>query len=147
MTTTHDEQFLSVFLDEQAFGIPILQIQDILRTQQLTHIPLAAESIEGVMNLRGRIVTAINFRKRLHGDSDHRANSMSVVIEHDNELFSLIVDEVGEVLSIPADQIEITPSTLNPFWHEVATGVFQLNGKIIVLLNPTKLFQLNGGKS
>jgi purine-binding chemotaxis protein CheW len=147
MTTHSAEQFLSVFLGDQAFGIPILQIQDILRTQQLTHIPLAAEAIEGIMNLRGRIVTAINFRKRIHADGVNQTNTMSVVIEHNGELFSLIVDEVGEVLSIATHKVEIIPSALNPYWQEVATGVFQLNEKIIILLNPNALFQLTGGRS
>lgn len=145
ITSNREQQFLSVYMGDQAFGIPILQVQDILHTQQLTHIPLAADFVEGIMNLRGRIVTAINFRKRLCNHEAGNANTMSVVLEHDDELFSLIVDEVGEVLTLPTDKIEGTPLALNPAWREVATGVFQLKDRIMILLNPNALLQLNGG--
>jgi purine-binding chemotaxis protein CheW len=70
---------------------------------------------------------------------------MSVVIEHNGELFSLIVDRVGDVLSLDNSKIEKTPLTLNPTWCEVSTGVYQVDDKIMVLLNTNALFQTNGG--
>lgn len=146
LVNTDEQQFLSFYMGDQVFGIPIFQVQDILHTQQLTHVPLAADFIEGIMNLRGRIVTAINFRKRLHHPASDGATSMSIVLEHNDELFSLIVDEVGEVLNLSNDKIETPPNTLNPAWREVSSGVFQLNGKIMILLNPHALLQINGGQ-
>lgn len=143
---TDEQQFLSFYMGDHVFGIPIFQVQDILHTQQLTHVPLAADFIEGIMNLRGRIVTAINFRKRLHYSEVGGSNTMSIVLEHKDELFSLIVDDVGEVLNLSTDKIEVPPYTLNPAWREVATGVFQLQDKIMILLNPHALLQINGGQ-
>jgi purine-binding chemotaxis protein CheW len=146
---TECRQVLVAFLGDQMFGIPIMQIQDVLRARSITTVPLAHSCIEGVMNLRGRIVTAVNLRKRISAISTAVANDggeddygMSIVIEHEGELFSLIVDKVGDVLSLDPEMIEEPPVTLNPLWKEICLGAYQLKQEIMLILNTGIIFKM-----
>lgn len=130
------KDFLTMTLENQKFGIPVLQVQDVLNEQKVTRIPLAPPEISGSLNLRGRIVTAINLRRRLALPVlPPGKKSMSVVVEYHGELYSLIVDSVGEVLSLPDTQFEKTPSTLDRTWREVATGIYRLKDELLVILD------------
>ena len=101
------KEFLTVIIAGQRFGIPILQVQDVLGEQAITNIPLAPPEVAGSLNLRGRIVTAIDVRKRLDIKQDDENNepqkTMGVVVEHENELYNLIIDRVGDVLNLTND--------------------------------------------
>jgi purine-binding chemotaxis protein CheW len=119
----------------QLFGIPVLNVQDVLGVQRLTRIPLAPPEVAGALNLRGRIVTAIDLRKRLDMDADPSTQSgMSIVVEHSGELYSLLIDTVGEVLNLPADRYEANPPTLDPRWRDVSGGIYRLDGQLLVIL-------------
>ena len=136
-------QYLTIFLGKKVFGIPILQVQDVLASQKLTRIPLAPKAIAGVLNLRGRIVTAINLRVRLEEEVfSGPALEMSVVVEHGGALFSLIVDNVGEVLTLSDESMEDLPVTLDKFWRDIANGVYQLDGRIMIILDIDKVLDL-----
>lgn len=144
----HSKDYLTVVIAGQRFGIPVLQVQDVLREQSVTKIPLAPPEVAGSLNLRGRIVTAIDVRKRLGlPENDNKKNDMSVVVEQQNELFSLIIDSVGDVLSVECDQIEKTPSTIDPVWREISTGVFQLKGELLVIMDVSKLLDYSTDKN
>ena len=129
--------FLTIQIGEQMFGIPVLQVQDVLGQQKVTKIPLAPPEVAGSLNLRGRVVTAINVRKRLGLPDNDNENTkeMSVVVEHENELFSLIIDKVGDVLSLSDDTYEKNPSTLDPLWREVSSGIYRLNDKLLIVMD------------
>jgi len=134
------EQYVTIFIRNQMFGIPVLQVHDILANQKITRIPLAPQEVAGSLNLRGRIVTAIDVRRRLRlPPRDDGKNSMSVVVEVDGEPYSLIVDSVGEVLSLSAAKLEKNPSTLDPLWREVSAGIFRLDNRLMVVLDTTRL--------
>src|SRR3546814_8670073 len=103
-------EYVSVTVASQRLGIPVLLVQDVLRAQPLTRIPLAPPEIAGSLNLRGRIVTAVDVRTRLGlPPRDKDAPFMNVVVEHDGELYSLIVDSVGDVLGLTSDTYESNP--------------------------------------
>ena len=139
--------YLSVTIAGQIFGIPVLQVQDVLREQTVTRIPLAPREVAGSLNLRGRIVTAINVRRRLNlPDIETGANTMSVVIEHEGELFSLIIDTVGDVLSLDKSLFENSPNTLDSTWRDVSNGIYQLEDSLLVVMDVSKLLE-NVGKS
>src|SRR5271156_6567247 len=107
-------QYVSIVIDGQLFGIPVLIVHDVLGPQRITRIPLAPPEVAGSLNLRGRIVTAIDVRLRLRlpqKKADIGAG-MSVVVDMKGELYSLRVDQVGEVLSLPAAKFERNPPTL-----------------------------------
>jgi len=127
--------FVTATVGGQLFGIPVLTVQDVLGPQRLTRIPLAPPEVAGALNLRGRIVTAIDLRRRLDLPGDPEAGAgMSIVVEHLGELYSLIIDSVGEVLSLPAERYELNPPTLDPKWREVSGGIFRLDDQLLVVL-------------
>jgi len=134
------KEFLTIYINDQVFGIPVLQIQDVLGEQKVTKIPLAHEEISGALNLRGRIVTAINVRKRLSLPAlSTNQKQMSVVVELDNELFSLVIDKVGDVLSLKNKDFEQNPATLDQTWKNISSGIFRLDGTLLVILDIPKL--------
>jgi purine-binding chemotaxis protein CheW len=131
------KEFLTMIVDGQTFGIPVLKVQDVLGEQKVTRVPLAPPEVAGSLNLRGRIVTAINLRRRL-GLVDlpkGQKKTMSVVVEHHGDLYSLIVDNVGEVLSLNDEDFEKTPPTLDRVWREVSMGIYRLKDQLLVILD------------
>ncbi|MAE52193.1 MAG: chemotaxis protein CheW [Micavibrio sp.] len=137
-----NKDFLTMTIADQLFGIPVLQVQDVLREQRVTKVPLAPPEVSGSLNLRGRVVTAINMRKRLglpERTKENGGKDMSVVVEHDNELFSLTIDKVGDVLSLPRDNFESNPATLDPLWMSVSSGIYRLENRLMVVLDVPKL--------
>ncbi|MFN7709734.1 MAG: chemotaxis protein CheW [Holosporales bacterium] len=134
------QDFVTVSIEGQLFGIPVLMVQDILSPQKITPVPLAPAAVEGSLNLRGRIVTAINVRTKLGiSPSKEFHTPMNVVVESGGELYSLMVDSVGEVLSLPDDQFEANPATLDELWRAVSQGIYRLEGQLLVILNVASL--------
>jgi purine-binding chemotaxis protein CheW len=136
-------EFVSVTSAGQLFGIPVLQVQDVLGPQRITRIPLAPPEIAGSLNLRGRIVTAVDLRTRLRlPPLAEGRQGMSVVVEHGSELYSLIVDTVGEVLSLSDADLERNPATLDPVWRDVAAGIYRLDKSLLVVLDVARVLDL-----
>ncbi len=135
------QEYLTVIIAGQIFGIPVLQVQDVLGEQRMTKIPLAPNAVAGSLNLRGRIVTAIDVRTCLGLGPKQKDDShpMSVVVENKDELYSLMIDRVGDVLSLPAKDFESTPATLDPAWRAVSLGIYRLKGQLLVVLDIPKL--------
>lgn len=138
--TADRKEFLTVKIDGQMFGIPILQVQDVLGEIRVTRIPLAPPQVSGSLNLRGRIVTAIDVRKCLGlPPLENVEKRMSVVVSYDDELYSLIIDDVGDVLTLQDRDFEQNPATLDLVWKSVSLGVYRLDGQILVILDVPKL--------
>lgn len=132
--------FVTMTIADQLFGIPVLQVRDVLGPQRITRVPLAPAEVAGSLNLRGRIVTAIDVRRRLALPArPAEMREMSVVVDHGGELYSLIVDSVGEVLSLSGAAFEPNPATLDPQWRDVATGIYRLDGALLVVLDVSRL--------
>lgn len=132
--------YVTLHLDGQLCGIPLDGVRDVLARQAITRIPLAAPEIAGNLNLRGRIVTAIDLRRRLRlPPTDEAGASMSVVTERGAELYALLVDQVCEVMSLPARLLEQVPPTLSGGWAECSTGVYRLTGRLMVVLDMDRL--------
>lgn len=120
----------------QLFGLPIECVQDVFTLGKITPVPLAGREIAGVLNLRGRIVTVIDLASRLALDAATDAGANMVIgIERGSESFGVLVDRVGEVLSLSDDDREPTPINLDRTLNAVATGVFRLDDKILVTLD------------
>lgn len=133
-------ELVTVTIAGQLLGIPVLAVHDVLGPQKMTRIPLASNSVAGALNLRGRIVTAIDVRRRLglppRADDDP---GMSVVVEHGGEPYSLIIDTVGDVLSVPSSAYEKNPATLDHRWRDVSGGIYRLEGELLVVLKVERL--------
>jgi purine-binding chemotaxis protein CheW len=135
-----ERQYVSITIADQLFGIPVLIVHDVLGPQRITRIPLAPPEVAGSLNLRGRIVTAIDVRLRLGLPKRPAENpGMSVVVEHAGESYSLMVDAVGEVLTLPTREFERNPPTLDLRWREVSLGIFRLNQELLVILDVDRL--------
>lgn len=135
--------FVTVHIGEQLFGIPISLVQDVFQPQRITRVPLSHPDIAGVLNLRGRIVTAIDCRSRLGlGQRADSGPRMAVGIEHQSESYGLVIDKVGEVLSLSAKQFEANPANLDPKWRGVSKGVYRLDGKLLVVLDVAALLDM-----
>ena len=120
----------------QLFGLPIEQVQDVFTLADITRVPLASHEIAGVLNLRGRIVTVIDLANRLQLDVSKDATAHMVIgIERGAELFGILVDRVGEVLSLAEGDREPAPINLDRTLDAIATGVFRLDEKILVALD------------
>lgn len=134
------QQYVTITIAGQLFGIPVLIVHDVLGPQRITRIPLAPPEVAGSLNLRGRIVTAIDVRLRLGlpkrpGDQA----GMSVVVEHLGESYSLMVDAVGEVMELATGDFERNPATLDPRWREVSHGIYRLDNQLLVVLDVNRL--------
>ncbi|MBP0492016.1 chemotaxis protein CheW [Pararoseomonas indoligenes] len=122
-----DTAVLTLTVAGQLCGVPVLGVRDILGPQTITPIPLAPPEVAGGLNLRGRIVTAVDLRRRL-GLAPREPGApfpMSVVVEGGGELYALLADSVGEVLALPDAGLAPNPPTLDPLWREVCAGVHQ----------------------
>lgn len=138
--TGASSDFLTLTIAGQVFGIPVLQVQDVLGAQKVTRIPLARPEVAGSLNLRGRIVTAIDVRCRLNlPPRQDMLKEMSVVVEHDGELYSLIIDEVGDVMSLQDNDFENNPATLDSLWLGISAGIYRLEKQLLVVIDVPKL--------
>ena len=141
-------EFVTMTIFDQLFGIPVFQVQDVLGPQDINKIPLAPPEVAGSLNLRGRIVTAIDIRKRL-GLPPRPAGDegMNVVVEHGTELYSLVIDTIGEVLSLPLSDYERNPSNLDELWRDVTEGIYPLDGKLMVVIDIDRLLSFNAAEA
>jgi purine-binding chemotaxis protein CheW len=138
--------FVTMMVADQLFGIPVLTVQDVLGPQRITRVPLAPPEVAGALNLRGRIVTAFDVRRRLGlPKRDGDKPGMNVVVDFKGELYALMVDNVGEVLSLSADTYERNPNPLDPRWREVSGGIYRLKGKLLVVLEVSRLLNIKRG--
>lgn len=137
------EQLVTFLVDGQHIGIPALKVRDVLRRQPLTRIPLARPEIAGAINLRGHIVTAIDVRARLAippraaGEGE-----MCVVVEASGEWFCLIVDSVGDVITIPTAEIEPNPASLPAAWAPMSRGIHRAQSHLMLLMNIEQLLTI-----
>jgi purine-binding chemotaxis protein CheW len=137
-------EFVSITVQNQLFGIPVLQVQDVLAQQRITRIPLAPVEVAGSLNLRGRIVTAIDLRTRLRLPPLPEGHSgMSVVVDYGGELYSIMVDSVGEVLSLSSEQAERNPATLDPVWRDVSEGIYRLDKTLLIVLDVARVLDFS----
>ena len=136
-------QYVTVFVADQMFGFPVLLVHDVLGPQRITRIPLAPPEIAGSLNLRGRIVTAVDLRRRLGLPPLAESKGMSIVVESQGELYSLMVDQVGEVLNLSNKAFEHNPPTLEPRWREVSSGISRLDKKLLVLIDIDRLLDFS----
>jgi purine-binding chemotaxis protein CheW len=132
----------------QLFGLPIECVQDVFAPANITRIPLAGREIAGVLNLRGRIVTVIDLANRLQLDASTEAAAPMVIgIERGAESFGILVDRVGEVLSLAERDREPVPINLDRTLGATASGVFRLDGNILVALDADRMLDFAASRA
>jgi purine-binding chemotaxis protein CheW len=141
-------EYVTARIGGQLFGLPISRVQDVFMPERLTRVPLAAPEIAGLLNLRGRIVTVVDMRRRLDFDLHDRGGvaaeraPLAVGIEHKGESYGLLIDEIGEVLKLPATSREDNPVNLDHRLARVAAGVHRLDGKLLVVLDVDRVLDV-----
>jgi len=132
-------QYCTFILDGLVFGVEVLKVQEVLRAQRMTHVPLSSDTVQGLINLRGQIVTAIDLRRRL-GLAARPAGMepMNVVVRTDDGSTALSVDEIGEVVELRREDAETAPETLSGTARELVQNVFQLKERLLLILDIEK---------
>lgn len=130
------QQFCTFFLDGQCFGVPVEQVQEVIRYQEMTRVPLGPDVVRGLINLRGQIVMAVDLRRRF--DMQERPDSelpMNVVVRTEDGAVSFLVDEIGDVIEVERDTLEPPPETLRGPARSMVTGVYKLPRHLLLELN------------
>jgi purine-binding chemotaxis protein CheW len=136
-------EYVTATVGGQLFGLPISRVQDVFAPERLTRVPLAPPEIAGLLNLRGRIVTAIDMRLRLGLDAlPADAPRMAVGVEFKGESYGLLIDVIGEVLKLPAIGREDNPVNLDAGLARVSAGVHRLEGKLLVVLDVDRVLDI-----
>jgi purine-binding chemotaxis protein CheW len=140
-----EREFVTVFIGGHMFGVAVSAIHDVFSPQAITPVPLAVPEVAGVLNLRGRIVTAIDARARLglppaQEGGKHR---MAVGIEKGGESYGLVIDKVGEVLKLGAKDFEPNPCNLDPRWRQVVEGVYRLPERLLIVLDIERMLDFD----
>lgn len=129
-------QIVAAHLMDEVYGIPIMQVQEIIKIPDITHIPNMPDFIEGVINLRGKIVPIIDLHRRFNLEKVAASEDTRIVVAFvDNQLVGLVVDSVSEVIRLSEDVIDPVPPTISRIGAEYLSGVGKVNSKLIIILN------------
>lgn len=129
-------QLVTFHIGDEEFGVDILAVQEIIRLMQITMVPRAPAFIEGVINLRGKVIPVVNMRTRFNKPSvEHNASTRIVVMEFEQKIVGFLVDAVSEVLRIPASTVEEAPPVVAGIGSEYIKGVGKLGDRLLILLD------------
>jgi len=137
------KQFSTFVVDRLLFGVEVEKVQEVIRYQEMTRVPLAPPVVKGLINLRGQIVTAVDLRRRL-GLRERAATDlpMNVVVRHEDGAVSLLVDEISDVLEVEEEAFELPPGTLSGEARELIRGVYKLKDTLLIALDTDKTLNL-----
>jgi purine-binding chemotaxis protein CheW len=139
----HTSQFCTFYLDKLLFGVELKGVQEVIRTLEMTKVPLAPEVVSGLINLRGQIVTAVDLRRRLELEpAPPDMLAMNVVVRSEDGAVSLLVDEIGDVVEVDETSFEPPPETLRGSVRTMIVGVHKLNDRLMHVLDVEKACQM-----
>jgi purine-binding chemotaxis protein CheW len=138
-------QYCTFFVDGHYFGLDVLKVQEVLRYQEMTRVPLAPPTVRGLINLRGQIVTAIDLRRRLEfEDRPPTQLPVNVIVQTDDGPVSLLVDEIGDVLEVSDETFELPPETLRHAARDLIVGVYKLDERLLLILDAERTVYVTG---
>src|SRR5215813_7847299 len=142
------QQYCTFFVAGHYFGLDVLKVQEVIRYQEMTRVPLAPPVVRGLINLRGQIVTALDLRRRLELD-DRPADQLpiNVVVQTDDGAVSLLVDEIGDVLEVREKLFERPPDTLKGTAREVIRGAYKLEDRLLLILDTERTVSLTANSN
>ncbi|RUM89322.1 MAG: chemotaxis protein CheW [Thermodesulfatator sp.] len=136
--------FVTFWLGEFYFGLPVLEVVEINRKLELTPVPLAPKYIRGIVNLRGQVLTAIDLAQRLGLDQENAAEYNLIVRDEEEETLSLLVEKIGDILEVPVESIEEPPERMEGIERRFVRWVCQLPERLLIILHTRELFQDSG---
>jgi len=141
-----EQQYSTFYLDGLFFGIEVLKVQEVIKYQEMTRIPLSHAVVRGLINLRGQIVTAIDLRRKLElAERPAGQLPMNVVVRIDEGVVSLLVDEIGDVIEASDDTFEQVPETLTGVARTLIRGVYKLKDRLLLVLDTEKAVSVDQG--
>jgi purine-binding chemotaxis protein CheW len=139
-------QFCTFHLDGHLLGVPVMRVQEVISYQSMTRVPLANPVIDGLINLRGQIVTAIDLRKRLEfPPRDAEQRSMNVVVQTPGGVVSMLVDAIGDVVEVEEAIYEAPPETLTGVAKDLILGVYKFEDRLLLELDIDKAVTVSSG--
>ena len=133
-------QFATFTVDTLLFGVEVYKVQEVIRFQEMTVVPLAGHGAAGLINLRGEVVPAIDLRVRLGlPPLPEGVSPMNVVVRVDDEPISLLVDAIGDVAHVTVEQFEEPPETMTGPGRALITGAYKLQGQLLLALDVTRI--------
>lgn len=144
-STTSPQQLCTFRLADLLIGIDVRDVQEVLRPQAVTPVPLAAAAVRGLINLRGQIVTALDMRSRFQLAPGDKNAGMNIVVRRVEGAVSLVVDAIGEVIDVDASRLEAPPSTLGVPTRDLVTGVYKLDDGLLLVLNTAVATEIDSG--
>ncbi|MFQ5733790.1 MAG: chemotaxis protein CheW [Planctomycetaceae bacterium] len=141
-TREFDSQYVSFWIANQLLGVPVNSVQEVLNQQPIGAVPKSRPEIAGLLNLRGQIVMAVDMRVRLKLPPQEDAEKiMNVVVRHNGEPYSLLVDEVGDVIDVDPQSVTSVPNTLEANWREITDSVVRLDKQLLIILDVPQLLR------
>ena len=136
-------QFCTFWMGQRLYGMPVDEVQEVMREQAMTQVPLAGSAVRGLINLRGKIVTAIDLRKGLGlGEEKSKGPLMNVVVSSEEYTVSFLVDAIGDVLDVEEESFESVPETLQGEGRKLVSGVYKLPNGLLHVLDAVKCVQI-----
>ena len=142
--SSRTHQFCTFFLEGHYFGVPVQQVQEVLRYQEMTEVPLVSRVVRGLINLRGQIITAVDLRRQLGmKDRPEKQKPMNVIMRTDEGAYSLLVDEIGDVIEVEEGSFEPPPDTLQGMAKDMLRGVHKLPNQLLLILDSERTAKLS----
>ena len=142
------KQYCTFYVNDILFGVEVLDVQEVLRYQDMTEVPLAASEIRGLINLRGQIITAVDLRNRMKlPPRPDDQKPMNVVVQTNGEVISFLVDSIGHVLKVEEEAFEDAPHTVDHSTRELVTGVYKLKEELLMVLDTAKAADVTNSES
>ena len=144
ITMSETRTYCTFLLDGHCYGVPVQRVQEVLRHDEMTRVPLAPSEVSGLINLRGQIVTVINLRRRMNlPDGDPSRWGAYVIVERHGEIVSFLVDSLCDVREVESDQFELPPSTLHGPGRELIVGTYKTEHGLLIVLDVEKVSEVN----
>lgn len=139
---SNEKQLCTFFVGDLFLGVEVERVQEVIRHQHSTRVPLAPAVVRGLINLRGQIVTAVDLRERLELGGSTNPEPMNVVVRTEDGAVSLLVDEIGEVEEVDASVFDPVPDTLNGVGRDLLKGVYKLDKRLLLHLDAEKAVEI-----
>lgn len=143
MSTNDDTRLCTFYLGDLFLGVPVTRVQEVIRYQERTRVPLVSRVVHGLINLRGEIVTTLDLRHRLELEPrENDESAINVVVRHEDGVISLLVDEIGDVFEAAEEDFEPLPPTLQGVYREFVRGIYKLDDSLLLVLDIDQLIDL-----
>ena len=140
-------QYCGFKIGDEEYAIPVMEVQEVIKPQQVTPIPLSQDQIRGLINLRGQIVTSVSLRKLFGKEDDLSKDHMNIIVRGSDGLFSLVVDEITDIIDIQACSVEKAPDTINAKLKKYVSKIFKREQGLVILLKIDELIKIEKTES